>query len=181
LEPAAVIRISKKADYGIILLGQFVTDSSATTCNARDLSGATRLPLPMVGKILKSLVRTGLLVSHRGVKGGYSLARPAETISVAEIITALDGPIGLTTCSSHSGDCEYENGCPARGNWHVINRAIFGALKSITLKEMARPEAPLFRPTVVPGKTPATTVVACTCGMAAGCDDHSERFPKEMA
>jgi len=139
-----LIRITKKADYGIILLVHFVSDTQNLSCNARDLAATTRLPLPMVGKILKSLVRQGLLVSHRGVKGGYSLARPPENISVAEIITALDGPIALTTCSAHSGDCEYEDGCPARSNWHVINRAILGALKNISLQQMARPESAMW-------------------------------------
>jgi FeS assembly SUF system regulator len=175
-----MIRISKQADYGIILLGQFVTDSNNTSCNARDLAGTTRLPLPMVGKILKTLVRQGLLVSHRGVKGGYSLARSPEDISVAEIITALDGPIALTTCSAHAGDCEYEDGCPARSNWHVINRAILGALRNISLKQMARPEAPLFRPAAVPDKDSVTKVAACTCGMAPSFEEP-ERLTKEIA
>ena len=135
-----MIRITKQADYAIILLGHFVSDSDAVSWNARDLASHTRLPSPMVGKILKTLARRGLLESHRGAKGGYRLARKPEQISVVEIITAVDGPIGLTSCSAVSGCCEYEPACPARSNWHLINRAVLAALKDISLREMARPE-----------------------------------------
>jgi len=136
-----LIRITKQADYAIILLGQIVSSDRTTTCNARDLSLATKLPLPMVGKILKSLVRGGLLESHRGVKGGYTLARDPDAISVAEIIGVMEGPIGLTECTVH-GDCEFETHCPARTNWNTINQAILKALKGISLSEMAPSPAP---------------------------------------
>lgn len=131
-----MIRITKQADYAIILLGQFANDHTQATYNARDLALATRLPLPMVGKILKTLVRRQLLESHRGVKGGYTLSRRPVDISVADIISAMEGPIGLTECSVH-GDCEYETFCPARSNWNKINVAVLKALRSISLAEMA--------------------------------------------
>lgn len=136
-----MIRMTRQADYGIILLGSFVNDSDKKTYNARDLAAATRLPLPMVGKTLKGLVRAGFLASHRGVKGGYSLARSPEEISVAAIITALDGPIGLTVCSAHGGDCGYETLCPARINWHKINDAVLAALEGISLADMVHGRA----------------------------------------
>ncbi len=133
-----MIRITKQADYAIILLGQFVNSGNNTTYNARDLAGATKLPLPMVGKILKTLVRGSLLESHRGVKGGYALTRRPEEISVDEIIGVMEGPIGLTECTVH-GDCEYETFCPARSNWNKINQAVLKALRGISLAEMAPP------------------------------------------
>jgi FeS assembly SUF system regulator len=140
-----VIRITKQADYAIILLGHFVTDRDHVSCNARDLAASTRLPAPMVGKILKTLAKQGLLESHRGAKGGYSLAKPPEKISVAEIIAALDGPFGLTACSVHEGDCEFEASCPTRNHWKTINRAILGALRQVSLREMVGSDASLFR------------------------------------
>ena len=87
----------------------------------------------MASKILKGLARAGLLVSHRGAKGGYGLARPAHAISVADIIVALEGPIALTACIEHGpGECEIEALCPARANWQRINDAIREALEGIT-------------------------------------------------
>jgi Rrf2 family protein len=80
------------------------------------------------------------LESHRGIKGGYALARKSEEISVAEIIRALEGPIAVTECTDAvHGECGLQLGCPVSANWHLINRAIYQALEKITLAEMARP------------------------------------------
>ncbi len=79
-----MLRITKQADYGIVLMTLLARDADHRF-SAPDLSTITRIPLPMVSKILKLLVRDDLLASHRGVKGGYTLARPASEISVAEI------------------------------------------------------------------------------------------------
>ena len=93
----------------------------------------------MASKILKGLVHAGLLVSYRGAKGGYGLARSARDISVADVIVALEGPIALTACIEHGpGECDIEALCPARANWQRINDAIREALEGITVMEMAQ-------------------------------------------
>jgi FeS assembly SUF system regulator len=157
-----LLRITKQADYAIILLGHFVTGSGSVTYTARDLSAESKIPLPMVGKILKSLVRKGLLLSHRGVKGGYALARPADQVSVAQIIEALDGPIGITVCSVHAGTCDHEERCPSRSNWARINRSILKSLQGITLADMARPIPDGFALPVA--GAPNLGATHCTCG-----------------
>lgn len=134
-----MLRITKQADYAIVLMGQFVTHNGPISYTAKDLSNSTGIPLPMVGKILKALVHGNLLTSQRGVKGGYSLARPPESISVDQIIAALDGPIALTACSIHDGDCQHETLCTTRTNWTRINAAILTTLRTMTLAEMVRP------------------------------------------
>jgi FeS assembly SUF system regulator len=136
-----VIRITKHTDYGIVLLTHMAADQERQY-NAPDLAAEARLPLPMVSKILKLLARERLLLSHRGVKGGYSLARRPEAISMAEIIAALEGPIAITECIDLSGDCAHERICPARSNWHVINMALRSALEGISLAEMIHPLPP---------------------------------------
>jgi FeS assembly SUF system regulator len=133
-----MIRITRQTDYGIVLLTHLAAQSDRYY-NAPELAAETRLPLPMVAKILKMLAKEGLLVSHRGVKGGYTLARLPEQISMAEIVTALEGPIALTECVVESGLCEHEALCPSRSNWHVISRAVERALQGITLAEMSHP------------------------------------------
>jgi FeS assembly SUF system regulator len=106
--------------------------------SASEVAEATGVPLPMASKILKQLGRAGLLASHRGVHGGYGLARPAAAITVAEIIEALEGPIALTACVEEgTGDCGLERLCPARANWQRINEAIRRALDEVTLADMA--------------------------------------------
>ena len=135
-----MIRMTRFTDYGIVLLTYFARDPEKTTHSSKDVAAAARLPHPMVNKILKALTRKGLLVSHRGVKGGYRLARRPEEISVADIITATEGPVALTQCvQSLPGRCSQESCCPVHGNWQRINDAIRLALDSVKLSEMARP------------------------------------------
>lgn len=134
-----MIRISRETDYGIVLLTHIVNSAEGSTYSARALAARTHLPVPMVSKILKQLVRDGLLFSQRGVKGGYYLARHPENISVAEIISAVEGPIAMTMCVSTPGECRQEGFCGVRPNWLRINEAVRGALQGITLSEMARP------------------------------------------
>jgi len=132
-----MIRITKQSDYGIVLMARFAADPGRPLHNARDLAQETGIPLPTVSKILKGLAREGLLVSHRGVKGGYALARPAAEISVAQIIGAIEGPIAITECLDDTvADCGIESSCPVRANWARINRAVRESLEGIPLTEM---------------------------------------------
>jgi len=132
-----MIRLSRLADYGIVLATCCARDSDKDTFTSRELASRTGLPLPTVGKILKALCRHGILVSQRGPHGGYSLARPANTITVAELIEALDGPIALTECNaSVAGLCDMESTCPVRSNWQIINRTVASALGNLTLLQM---------------------------------------------
>jgi FeS assembly SUF system regulator len=107
--------------------------------NARELAEDTQLPAPVVSKILKSLTRAGLLISQRGSKGGYSLARTPGEISVVEMITALEGPVGITECTIQPGACAQESSCQVRDPWQHINGAVRAALERITLDDLARP------------------------------------------
>ncbi|HEX4622444.1 MAG TPA: SUF system Fe-S cluster assembly regulator [Myxococcaceae bacterium] len=133
-----MIRITKQTDYGIVLLTHMAAHPDRQY-NAPDLAAEAHLPLPMASKILKLLAREGVLVSHRGVKGGYSLSRQPHAISMAEIIAALEGPIAITECIDEAGDCAHERLCPVRSNWHRINEALRTALQGITLAEMIHP------------------------------------------
>lgn len=136
-----MIRITREADYGILLMtGLAQTEGQPRSAAA--LAQQRRLPLPMVSKILKTLTRSGLLSSQRGAQGGYSLARPAIEISAADIIRALEGPLAITECSAndaHDG-CARQEHCEVSGHWPRINQAIYAALQSISLAEMSRPD-----------------------------------------
>jgi FeS assembly SUF system regulator len=131
-----VIRITRQTDYGIILLAYLASRPPGHILTARDAAKECRLPVPMVSKIMKTLAREGILVSHRGVKGGYSLGRIPERITIGDVIGALEGPIGMTECASNPGSCEQEPLCPVRINWQRISRAVRGALEEVPLSEM---------------------------------------------
>ena len=134
-----MIRLSRITDYGIVLMVELARSADGAAHNARNLAADTDLPLPMVSKILKSLAREGLLDSQRGSKGGYTLARHADDITVPEMITALEGPISLTECTLHPGACQQESNCGVREPWQRINDAVHSALTRITLADLATP------------------------------------------
>ncbi|MEQ9447699.1 MAG: SUF system Fe-S cluster assembly regulator [Rhodospirillaceae bacterium] len=133
-----MIKLSRMADYGVILMVQFAR-SGDRRVTAAELASVTALPLPTVSKLTKQLAAANLLESHRGAAGGYVLARDPKDISVARIVAALEGPIALTECMTSEGAvCEIEALCPTRTNWRRINEALVGALEDVSLAEMAR-------------------------------------------
>ena len=133
-----MLRVTKLADYGIVML-TYLAANRENTYTARDMAKIVQLPFPVVSKVLKLLGKSGLLASQRGTKGGYGLARDPQEITVAAVIRALEGPIAVTECISPKRDCNLEQGCPVRTNWHLINNAIQSALEKITLAEMTKP------------------------------------------
>lgn len=135
-----MLRLSKITDYGTVVM-TFMAMSPDAVHTAREISDQMHIGQPTVSKIMKLLAHAGLLESYRGATGGYRLARTPEAISVADIVNALEGPIGLTECSSNPGLCHQETMCPIRPNWQKINRAVLATLEQISLAEMLRPAA----------------------------------------
>ena len=135
-----MIRLGKLTDYGLVLMTCMARNHDRQLHTARDLAELSRLPLPTVSKLLKQLLQGGLLVSHRGIKGGYSLARLPQAISVAEIVTSLEGPIALTDCSTDvEGVCEIETCCPIKNNQRIISKVVRGALEKVMLADLIEP------------------------------------------
>ncbi len=93
-----MLKITRQTDYAVMILTRFAQEGPARIHNARDLSEETEVPPPMASKILKILAREGLLISQRGVKGGYRLARPASQVTIGEVIRAIEGPVAITEC-----------------------------------------------------------------------------------
>ena len=135
-----MLRVGKLTDYATVVMTAFARQPQSMH-SANEVAVELGLALPTVSKVLKALVQHGLLVSHRGAKGGYSLAAAPEEISVAQIIAAIEGPIALTECSDSIGLCGKETKCSVRGNWQRINSAVREALECVTLAELARPMA----------------------------------------
>jgi FeS assembly SUF system regulator len=132
-----MIRMNKLTDYGVVLLTTFAREPEQGI-SARELSTRTGIPQPTVVKLLKTLLKAGLLVSQRGTKGGYALSKRPEEIPVAAVIEVLEGPLAITECSV-PGTCEHERRCVARPNWAAVNDVIRQSLSKLTLAEMTRP------------------------------------------
>ncbi|HEX9794643.1 MAG TPA: SUF system Fe-S cluster assembly regulator [Planctomycetota bacterium] len=135
-----MLRMTRKADYGLVLLTRFAAEPAGAVHSARDLAEATGIPQPTVSKVLKTLARHDLLASQRGVRGGYRLGRPANEIRLDQVLAALEGPIAMTECSpAATGACEHEPVCPARSSLQKVDRVVRDALQRMTLAEMAGP------------------------------------------
>ena len=134
-----MLKLNRLTDYAVVVLGQ-MAQSPFSIQTATNLSEGTTIPLPTVSKLLKIMANAGLITSHRGVNGGYSIDRIAEDVPVSEIVEALDGPIALTACVDGAEDhCSVEALCPMRGNWNRVNKAIRGALEDVSLADLIDP------------------------------------------
>jgi FeS assembly SUF system regulator len=136
-----MLRVSKLTDYATVIM-TVLADTAEGVLSAQDVAARARLELPTVSKLLKQLAHAGLVESFRGVNGGYRLAREPAQITIAQIVTAMEGPIGMTECSAHVGLCDLESHCGVRVNWQRINHAIAHALASVTLADMLKPVLP---------------------------------------
>lgn len=133
-----MLRISKLADYGTVIM-VYLTHHSAVLCNARVIAADLHIPLPTVSKLLKRLAAANLLLSERGVAGGYKLSRQSADISVADIIYAVEMQRGFTECSIEPNLCVMQSICPVRGNWQLISQAISDVLQKMSLEMLAKP------------------------------------------
>ncbi|MCB1783085.1 MAG: SUF system Fe-S cluster assembly regulator [Alphaproteobacteria bacterium] len=134
-----MIKISKMADYAVVVLGSMAQEPE-NLMSAASLSSLLGLPEPTVAKTLKMLSAVDLVVSVRGAGGGYKLHRAAEDISILEVITGIDGPVAVVSCvDADIDDCRLQGTCCVRGRWDGVNAVIKSALADMTLAEMLAP------------------------------------------
>ncbi len=133
-----MLRVSKLTDYATVVM-TVLADAPQAVFSAQDLAARAHLELPTVSKLLKQLAQAELVVSFRGVNGGYRLARAPEQISLADILIAMEGPFGMTECSAHVGACGHEVHCGVRGNWRRVSDVIETTLREVTLADMRQP------------------------------------------
>lgn len=132
-----MLRVSRLTDYASVVMS-CIAAHPGDVLSAVQIADETRLELPTVSKLLKTLGHAGLVESFRGVNGGYKLARAATDISLAEIVEAMEGPIGMTECGVAEGQCELEAQCGVRGSWQRISNVLDQALRAVSLADMQR-------------------------------------------
>jgi Rrf2 family protein len=148
-----MLRLSKKADYALMAMKHLAMRPDAPSASAREIAEQYDIPIELMAKVLQRLVRTGLLVSTQGTRGGYTLSRPSAAISVADVIQAIDGPFTVTACSTDKNDCEQYGKCSIRDPLWQIRERIVEALGTVTIAEMASDAR-------ADSATPASTPVA---------------------
>jgi FeS assembly SUF system regulator len=136
-----MLKLTKKADYGLIAMKHLAEQSSRSACSAKDLADAYGLPQEALAKILQRLARAKLVAPQRGTNGGYLLARDASTITAFEVIQAIEGPLFITSCVTIRGACDQSGRCTVREPLQRVSRSIAEVLTRITISEMAQPDA----------------------------------------
>ncbi len=132
-----MLKLTKKADYGLIALKHLATSAGGGAFSAKDIADQYGIPLPLLSKILQRLARAGFLRSEHGTNGGYRLARQAGQISALEVIRALDGPVILTSCFTEHGRCGHSGKCTVREPLRRVHEGILGLLGNITISDLA--------------------------------------------
>lgn len=149
-----MLRLSKKADYALLALRHLAANADRGAVSARELAEAYDLPPELLAKVLQRLVRSRFLSSIQGIRGGYGLARPASSISVADVIQSIDGPLTVTACSETNHNCDQYAKCNIRDPlWQVKDR-IIAALAETSVADLVPGPAPVI-PTTAMG-TPVT-------------------------
>ena len=144
-----MLRLSKKADYALMGMKHLATRPDSASASAREIAEQYDIPIELLAKVLQRLVRSGLLASHQGTRGGYQLARVPARISVADVIQAIDGPVAVTACSSEEGSCEQYAKCNVRDPLWRLRARILTALDECTIAELATDAPPPVSHTVV--------------------------------
>ena len=130
-----MLRVTKLTDYATLVMTVLAAAPDAVL-SANELAERAGIELPTASKVLKPLAQAGLVDGFRGANGGYRLARYAREVSLADIVEAMEGPLAMTECSIHEGQCGIEDSCNVRGNWQRVNDVIAKALRDISLHEM---------------------------------------------
>lgn len=135
-----MLRVSRLTDYATMLLTELARQPGALL-SAAALAEQARLETTTASKVLKQLAQAGVVESQRGAAGGYRLSRPASDISLADVVTAIEGPIGMTECSIHAGECGHESHCGISSGWQRVSSAIESALTTVSLADLLAPAA----------------------------------------
>ena len=131
-----MLKLTKKADYALMAMKHLAEHPSEVARSAKDVAEAYGIPPEALAKILQRLAKAGLLQSQHGTNGGYTLARPAHTISAYEVIRAIDGPLFITSCITVRGECDQSDRCNIREPLRKVNDSIEAVLKRIKISHM---------------------------------------------
>ena len=143
-----MLRLTKKADYGLMALKYLAEQAAASPtgafapASAKDIADAYHIPPPLLAKILQTLARGGLLVSSAGTNGGYALARPASEITAFEVIRTIDGPLFITSCITIHGTCDLDSHCTIKEPLRKVNDSIKDLLSGIRIADLVDADAP---------------------------------------
>src|SRR5262245_26999333 len=141
-----MIRLSKSADYGLMAMRHLALLPKGCCCSARELAQGHRIPPALMAKLMQRLARKGLVAATHGIKGGYRIARPARSISLREVIEAIEGPLAMTDCHEPGSDrCPQDSTCTVKGPISEIQERIAAVLGQTSIGDLGGPEGKPMR------------------------------------
>jgi Rrf2 family protein len=132
-----MLKLSKKADYGLIAVRHLAEQPLAAACSAKEIARTYGIPTELLAKILQKLAKNGLLVSQHGTNGGYALARQASEISAFEVIRAIEGPLFITSCVTDRRECNQMTRCTVREPLKKVNESLVKALSAVSMASLS--------------------------------------------
>jgi Rrf2 family protein len=132
-----MMKLSKKADYGLIALKHLAIHGGVDACSASDIADLYKLSTPLMAKVLQRLAKDGIVVARHGSSGGYTLARPATDISALDVIRAIEGPLFITSCMTSRGACDVATTCSIREPLRRVDDSILDVLAKVTISQMS--------------------------------------------
>ncbi len=140
-----MLKLSKKADYGLIAVKHLATHYDDGACSAADIAEMYGISTPLLAKVLQKLARGGLVTARHGSSGGYQLARDPGQITALDVISAIDGPLFITSCVTSHGECYQTPTCTVREPLRRVNESILQVLSTVTIAQMSEePQDPSF-------------------------------------
>jgi FeS assembly SUF system regulator len=132
-----MFKLSKKADYGLIAVKHLAMHRSENhACSANEIAEEYGISTTLMAKVLQKLARNTLVAAKHGSTGGYQLAKDPERITALDVITAIDGPVLITSCVTSHGNCDASSKCSVREPLRRVNESVMNVLGAVTIAQM---------------------------------------------
>ena len=132
-----MFKLSKKADYGLIALKHLANHRQEHACSANEIAEEYGISARLMAKVLQKLAKQGLVAAKHGSTGGYQLARQPDKISALEVLTAIDGPVLITSCVTSHGNCDATERCSVKEPLQRVNESILNVLSMVTIAHLS--------------------------------------------
>jgi FeS assembly SUF system regulator len=132
-----MFKLSKKADYGLIAMKHLAMRRQQHASSASEIAEEYGISATLMAKVLQKLARQSLVTAKHGSSGGYQIARDPGQISALDVISAIDGPVLITSCVTSHGNCDATERCSVREPLRRVNESILSVLGTVTISQMS--------------------------------------------
>lgn len=139
----SMFKLSKKADYGLIAVKHLALHRRDHSFSANEIAEEYGISATLMAKVLQKLAHKSIVAAKHGSSGGYQLSKEPSQISALEVISAIDGPVLITSCVTNHGNCDATQRCSVKEPLRRVNESILNVLGSVTIAQMSEdPQEP---------------------------------------